>query len=380
MHPSRWLPLVPIVLAAPAHAGSPAEAARIRQEFTLRNERWELQIKATADATARQALWKEKPNPQEYALQMWNCLRPSLAEDWTLEPGAWLLRITPAQALAPAPADIDTVNANPDRKGPRSPLAEAVLKIRETVEKYHLRSPKLAPMCLALVSARDPGALSLLQKIEAQNPDPKVQGVAALGQAMILKGIGDDADVMKKRLTLLRKAIVNAGDQEVDGVSISHLAEDELYIILHLSKGREAPDLDGADSAGKQIRLSDYKGKVVVLLFWNSGSTDDLDHLLELTGSMQKKFANKPFALIGVNNDPLKTLRDLQQIEGSKVTWPNYSDPTDKLAKEYRVGTRPLAYVLGPDRTIQYFGAPGSFVELAVEALLSEGMKPPSPR
>lgn len=375
MHPSRWLPLVPIVLAAPAHAGSPAEAARIRQEFTLRNERWELQIKATVDATARQALWKEKPNPQEYALQMWNCLRPSLAEDWTLEPGAWLLRVAPAAQATP----VTTNSSQPDAPAPaRSPLAEAVMKIRETVEKYHLRSPKLAPMCLALVSGRDPGALSLLQKIEAQNPDLKVQGVAALGQAMILKGIGDDADVMKKRLTLLRKAIVNAGDQEVDGLSISHLAEDELYIILHLSKGREAPDLQGADSAGRQIRLSDYKGKIVVLLFWSSGSTDDLDHLLELTASMQKKFADKPFALIGVNNDPVETLKALQGPADSKVTWPNYSDPSNKLAQEYRVGTRPLAYVLGPDRTIQYLGAPGSFVELAVEALLSDNKKPAS--
>jgi len=376
MHPSRWLPLVPIVLAAPAHAGSPAEAARIRQEFTLRNERWELQIKATADATARQALWKEKPNPQEYALQMWSCLRPSLADDWILEPAAWMLRITPAQAAAPAPATAPQPDAQPPT---RSPLAEAVTKVREAVEKYHLRSPKLAPMCLALVSAHDPGALSLLQKIEAQNPDPKVQGVAALGQAMILKSIGDDGDVMKKRLTLLRKAIINAGDQEVEGLSISKLAEDELYIILHLSKGREAPDLQGADSGGRQMRLSDYKGKIIALVFWNSGSTDDLDHLLDITGSLEKKFAGKPFALVGVNNDPVETLRSLQGAPDSKLTWPNFSDPTNKLAQEYRVGTRPLVYVLGKDRSIQYFGAPGSFVELAIEALLSEGGTP-SPR
>ncbi|BCU75698.1 redoxin domain-containing protein [Luteolibacter sp. LG18] len=362
MHPSRWLPLVTIVLAAPAHAGSPADAARIRKEFTLLNERWELQIKAAPDAAAQQELLKKRPDAQAAATEMWNCLRPSLAEDWTLEPGAWLLRIAAAQAGKPS--------ATPG--APKAPLAEAATKIREAVEKYHLRSPKLAPMCLSLVGGQDPGALSLLQKIEAQNPDPKVQGVAALGQAMILKGIGDDGDAMKKRLTLLRKAIINAGDQEVEGVSISHLAEDELYIILHLSKGREAPDLAGTGTGGQQMKLSDYKGKVVVLLFWNTTSLADPDQFFDIADSLQKKFAGKPVALVGVNNDPRTTLRAMEVQKDTRVDWPNFSDPENKLGNEYRVGTRPLAYVLGKDRSIQYFGAPGSFVELAVDALLSE--------
>ncbi|MGC4014840.1 MAG: redoxin domain-containing protein [Luteolibacter sp.] len=181
---------------------------------------------------------------------------------------------------------------------------------------------------------------------------------------------------MKKRLTLLRKAIINAADQKVEDMNIADLAQDELYIIQYLSKGREAPDLQGADSAGRQMRLSDYKGKVIALLFWSSGSTDDLDHLLELTSSLQHKFEGKPFALVGVNNDPIEVLRALQSPADSKVTWPNFSDPTNKLAQQFRIGARPLVYVLGPDRSIQYLGAPGSFVELAVEGLLSEGKKP----
>ncbi len=54
------------------------------------------------------------------------------------------------------------------------------------------------------------------------------------------------------------------------------------------------------------------------------------------------------------------------------VTWPNLSDPANKLAAEYRVGSWPLVYVLDGERKIHYSGAPGSFAELTAEALLSE--------
>ena len=44
----------------------------------------------------------------------------------------------------------------------------------------------------------------------------------------------------------------------------------------------------------------------------------------------------------------------------------------ESLAKEYRVGSWPLVYVLDGERKIHYVGAPGSFVELTAEALLAE--------
>jgi peroxiredoxin len=37
----------------------------------------------------------------------------------------------------------------------------------------------------------------------------------------------------------------------------------------HLAVGREAPDIEGADQDGKRFKLSDYRGKVVLLDFWS---------------------------------------------------------------------------------------------------------------
>ena len=214
----------------------------------------------------------------------------------------------------------------------------------------------------------DPRSLAILEKIQANHPDKKIQGVAALGAAMILKTLGDDADLMRKRLTYLRKAIIQSSDIEVGGTTVAKLAEDELYIIRFLTKGRVAPDLIGTDSGGRPLKLSDHKGKVVLLLFWSS-TILEADRVIQITAEMVKKFQGRPFVVIGVNHDPLEKLRSLE-ADGI-VTWPNFSDPANKLAAEYRVGSWPLVYVLDGERKIHYSGAQGSFAELTAEALLA---------
>ncbi len=45
-------------------------------------------------------------------------------------------------------------------------------------------------------------------------------------------------------------------------------ANKELFAIRPLSVGRTAPEIKGEDIDGKLLKLSDYRGKVVVLDFW----------------------------------------------------------------------------------------------------------------
>lgn len=44
--------------------------------------------------------------------------------------------------------------------------------------------------------------------------------------------------------------------------------ESKLFVAENLSIGCEAPDIVGADHAGEEFKLSDYRGKVVLLDFW----------------------------------------------------------------------------------------------------------------
>ena len=340
-----------------ARAGTPQQADGVRRLYEAEFKQWVLRLQVAATPEERQAIAAERPDTAAAARKMWAVIQPNLAEGWTVEPAAWLLRIS-----AGLVTQDDSGNVKPL-------MGDAVQAIREAVAKHHLASKELAPLCLALVTANDPGTLSLLEKIEAGSPDKKVQGVAALSIAMLLKDLSDEPEVMRRRLTLLRKAIIESSDVEINGVTVAKLAEDELYIIQYLSKGREAPDLVGTDSGGQPMKLSDHRGKVVVLLFWRSeeGSTGQL---AEMVQRMRERFAGKPFEVVGVNRDPQLALRQLQA--SGQVAWPNFSDPDGKLTAAYRVSSWPLAYVLDGNRKIHYFGSMGSFVELTAAAVLQE--------
>jgi len=346
------------LLACATSAGaSPADAQRIRKSWETTFENWSLEARAAATPEARAKVMAVRPDIAPTLRQMWDQIGTSLAEDWTLEPAAWFLR-----------AATGVLTSNPN--GTTSPtFAKEIEAIRKAVETHHLNSPKLTPMCMAMVSTHDPRTLATLEKIQANHPNKEIQGVAALAAAMILKTFGDEGDIMRKRLTYLRKAIIQSSDVDLGGTPVSKLAEDELYIIRFLTKGRTAPDLEGMDCANRPLKLSNYKGKVVLLMFWNS-DMPDAEHIAQITTDTEKKFHNRPFAVIGVNNDTVEKLRTLEG--DNTITWKNFSDPSNKLSGEYRVGTRPLVYVLDGERKIHYAGTPGSFAELTAEALLSE--------
>ncbi|MEI8038658.1 MAG: redoxin domain-containing protein [Verrucomicrobiota bacterium] len=345
-----------LLLAAAAPA-APADAQRLEKKWQLTLEQWSLETRVATTAEARAKVWNARPDVTPIARQMWEIIGPSLAEEWSLEPAAWFLQAT-----------TNLLATRPD--GSTAPtFAKETDAIRKALEAHHLKSPKLIPVCMALAATRDARSLAVLEKIQAGNPDPKTQGVAALGAAMILKTLGDDPELTRKRLTDLRQAIIQSADVDLGGTTVAKLAEDELYIIRYLAKGRVAPDLSGIDSAGLPLQLSNLKNQVIVLLFWNS-TCQDVERVVQITRDLVTKFQGRPLVVLGVCNDPLPKLRALEA--DSTVTWRNLSDPANKLAADYRIGAWPLVYVLDGERKIHYVGPPGSFADLTAEALLSE--------
>ena len=344
-----------ILIAGVASAG-PAEAENVKASLKSAMEKWSLQMRTATTPEARAKAAGERPDPAVFGRKMWAIIAPSLAEAWVLDPLAWFIGLTGNLRVPP-----------PDGNNSMT-FAKEFAGLHAAIEMYHMKSAKLAPVCLALSASEDPQSFTLLEKIESKHAVKSVQGVAALALAMRLKTLGDDPSLMTKRINLLRKAIIESADVALNGTTVAKLAKDELYIIIHLAKGRVAPDLVGTDSGLRPLKLADFKGKVVVLLFWNSGM-DEAGRVLEMTSALVEKFAGKPFALIGVNNDPVENLREMQK-QPNLVTFPNFSDPNNLLANEYRIGSWPLVYVLDGERKIAYAGPPGSFVELTASALL----------
>lgn len=358
MHIScRLIATVLLLLMNAELPASPAQAQRIRKSWQLAMETWSLEIRAVSTPAARDAVLSKRPDAIKYTREMWTQISSSLDQDWTLESLAWFLGMAPNLRSTGADGKTSLVFSN------------EIDTIFKALEKYHLQHPKIMPLCMPLARTNDPRAVNLLEKIQKSHPDPKTQGVAALGSAMLLKSLGDNSELMRKRLSYLRKAIIDSSDIDLGGVTVAKLAENELYMIRYLSKDRVAPDLVGLDSAGKPLKLSDFSGKIVVLLFW-SYDMENANQAIAITSEMKRKFQGKPIEVLGVNQDTLEKLRTLE-ADGT-VNWRNFTDATGKLSAEYRVNALPLIFVLDGERKIHHVGSPGSFAELAAEALLSE--------
>ena len=52
------------------------------------------------------------------------------------------------------------------------------------------------------------------------------------------------------------------------GASLAEIAQQELFVLRHLAIGDVAPEIKGEDIDDRPMKLSDYRGKVVVLDFW----------------------------------------------------------------------------------------------------------------
>lgn len=136
--------------------------------------------------------------------------------------------------------------------------------------------------------------------------------------------------------------------------------------------GNTAPEIEGLDLAGLPLKLSDYRGKVVVVTFWGSWCPPCcamLPHERELV----KRLEGRPFALLGVNSDrPGSNLKAFVQAE--RITWRNWQDGGQRgpIATFYGIRAWPTIYVLDADGVIRYKNVRGRQLDMAVDALLAK--------
>ena len=330
-------------------AGSLAGAERVATEYKLAQLEWREQQLAGPSGS------QEAPNREQFGDQMASQLRGALHESWAMQYMVWILRVDPALS------------------------AEGTKHLISVAEKHHKDSPLLGEFCIALTSAGESDdqkaiRVKLLQEktrlikaVMNNGARKSVKGQAALALSGVLARRGDEAGVNSQRLQLIRQAIIDAADAKVGDTTVAELAREEIYRISKLSKGALAPELVGTNSGGVPMKLSDYKGKIAVLIFWSSW--EQAESVIDFSKKMQKTYSGKPVEVIGVNRDSLENLRRL--VVAGQSVGESFTDPTGKLFQQYRVSSAPFCYVIDQSGRVQYSGAPGSFVDFAVSALLN---------
>jgi hypothetical protein len=104
---------------------------------------------------------------------------------------------------------------------------------------------------------------ALLEKIRSQAKSPEVKAAALLVMASDAKGGRRGGGDAKAARALLERVI-----KEHPGTEAAKSAEGEIFEAEHLQVGMTPPDMEAVDQDGKKFKLSDYRGKVVVLDFW----------------------------------------------------------------------------------------------------------------
>jgi peroxiredoxin len=132
-----------------------------------------------------------------------------------------------------------------------------------------------------------------------------------------------------------------------------------------------APEIEGNDSAGKRIKLSDFRGKIVVLAFWAGREKNSVDSLGQLR-ELNNRFAGQGLALLGVNRDD--KIGELKKIEKDKqITWPSlYDGPNGSIAQEWKVNKTPEIFVIDQKGVLQFQHLQGKDLDQAVSQLMRD--------
>jgi len=139
-----------------------------------------------------------------------------------------------------------------------------------------------------------------------------------------------------------------------------------------IAKGKPAPDFDGRAMDGKTVRLSDLRGKVVMLDFmasWCGVCVATFPEIKELHG----QFERSKFEIISVSLDGGETtdstLRDLKDLLAKHpVNWPVIFDDTgwdNAIARSYGVTTRlPVHIIIDREGIIRLIAEGGDKIKM----------------
>ena len=274
----------------------------------------------------------------------------------------------------------------------------------ERLDRDHAQNPKVGQVSGRLARHMSPAAERLLRAIAQKNPVRSIQGRASFDLACLLRDEAQlvrqlklnkefaarvtqvhgpehtealrakEPDALAKEAESLFEDVVEkfagASDREGD---LAKAAEAELHEIRGLAIGKTAPEITGEDLNGRPMKLSDYRGKVVVLDFWGDWC-GPCRAMYPHERSLVKRLDGKPFALLGINSDsdPQKLTARMKE---ENVTWPFWRDggsTQGPIAAAWNIHGWPTIYVLDHKGVIRYKGVRGEAMDKAVNTLLHE--------
>ena len=139
---------------------------------------------------------------------------------------------------------------------------------KELLETHYMKTEMMGDYAMSLTRSRPTDEnVEMLRKLISDSEHKNVQGAATYALAkMLSKG----EETREEGLKLLRTIPEKFADVKVYGGrrELAKMVAGEIFEAENLQIGMMVPDISGEDVDGVEFKLSDYKGKVVVIDFW----------------------------------------------------------------------------------------------------------------
>jgi thiol-disulfide isomerase/thioredoxin len=210
-----------------------------------------------------------------------------------------------------------------------------------------------------------PAQVPFFRTVIKENPHRPVRATSLIALALLL--FEDQQKNETEICRLLELCLKDYSDiplegdlfgQEYAGKSVADFVKPRLFRLQHLSIGKLPPEITGKDVDGKEFKLSDSHGKVVLLDFF----ADWCPHCVRMYPHERRlvsDYASRPFVILGVNAESRDTLQQL--ISAKTVTWRCWWDSdSSPISNEWQVDSIPTMYLLDHNGIIRqiYHGRP----------------------
>lgn len=150
----------------------------------------------------------------------------------------------------------------------------------DLLAENHLSSAVVARVCPMLEYSPAANVESFLRRVMADGPDRDAKGRACYTLARVLGSRSERAarvaeggesgasGVEQEAVSLFEEVEKTYGDLKYGRGTLGEKAKADLFEIRNLAVGKVAPDIEGEDGDGVRFKLTDYRGKVVLLDFW----------------------------------------------------------------------------------------------------------------